>query len=74
MPAAMKLARVLAAKSPLILRGAKWSANEVEKMLDFEQAYRAIESRLTVGWFQSEDQHEAGRSVIQKRPPKFVGK
>ena len=40
------IADILAAKSPLALRGAKWSANEVERLFtDFELANRAIESR-----------------------------
>ncbi len=73
LPSARKLAAVMAAKSPLIMRKAKWSANETEKMVDFEQAYRAIESRVTVSLFNTQDSHEAGRSVIQKRAPKFKG-
>jgi enoyl-CoA hydratase len=45
--AARAIADTLAAKSPLALRAAKWSANEVELMFrDFEAAYRAIESRV----------------------------
>ena len=73
MPAALKLAAVMAAKSPLLLRKAKWSANETEKMIDFEQAYRAVESRVTVSLFNTQDSHEAGRAVIEKRPAKFTG-
>ena len=74
MPEAMKLARVLADKSPLLMRQAKWAANEVEKMMDFEQAYRAIESKMNVALFQTKDSHEAGRSIIEKRRPEFTGK
>jgi enoyl-CoA hydratase len=71
---ALKLAAKLAAKSPLALRAAKWSANEVEKILDFEQAYRAVESRVTLGLAMTEDHREAVRAFIEKRPPVFVGR
>jgi enoyl-CoA hydratase len=74
MPAAMKLAGNLAAKSPVALRAAKWSANEVEKILDFEQAYRAVESRVTLGLAQTEDHKEAVRAFVEKRPPVFTGR
>jgi enoyl-CoA hydratase len=74
MPAALKMAQTIAAKSPLLMRLAKKSANEVEPMPDFEAAYANYESKVTVKLFQSEDSHEAGRSVIEKRPPKFSGK
>ncbi|MBI4296396.1 MAG: enoyl-CoA hydratase/isomerase family protein [Chloroflexi bacterium] len=74
LPAARKMASVIAAKSPLIMRLAKKSANQVEPMPDFEEAYNSYESRVTVGLFQTEDSHEAGRSVIEKRPPKFRGR
>jgi enoyl-CoA hydratase len=74
MPTAMQLATRLAAKSPLALRAAKWSANEVEKILDFEQAYRAVESRVTLGLAQTEDHKEAVRAFVEKRPPVFVGR
>lgn len=41
---ARAIATVIAAKSPLAIRAAKWSANEVEIMFrDFESAHRAIE-------------------------------
>lgn len=73
MPAAMELAKKLAAKSPVALRAAKWSANEVEKILDFEQAYRAVESRVTLGLAQTDDHKEAVKAFIEKRPPVFVG-
>jgi enoyl-CoA hydratase len=74
LPVAHQLAAKLAAKSPVALRAAKWSANEVEKILDFEQAYRAVESRVTLGLAQTEDHKEAVRAFQEKRPPVFHGR
>lgn len=74
MPEALKLARNLAAKSPLALRAAKWSANEVEKILDFEQAYKAVESRTSLTLVDTEDHKEAVRAFAEKRAPVFVGR
>ena len=74
MPAALKLAHVLASKSAIAMRAAKWSANEVEKLTDHEQAYRAIESRVSMALFDTEDRREAGRAFIEKRPPAFKGR
>jgi enoyl-CoA hydratase/carnithine racemase len=70
---ARRLAEVLAAKSPTALRAAKWSANEVEKLIDFEQAYRAIESRLTISLAASDDHREAVAAFREKRAPNFKG-
>lgn len=74
MTEATKLATVLASKSPIALRAAKWSANEVEKILDFEQAYRAVESRVSLALAATEDHKEAVRAFIEKRPPVFQGR
>jgi enoyl-CoA hydratase len=74
MAEALELAGVLASKSPLALRAAKWSANEVEKILDFEQAYRAIESRVSLGLAKSDDHREAVRAFVEKRAPVFQGR
>lgn len=71
---ARALASRLAAKSPLALRTAKWSANEVEKLIDFEQAYRAIEGRLTVALAATEDHREAVAAWREKRAPQFKGR
>ncbi|HXO23714.1 MAG TPA: enoyl-CoA hydratase-related protein [Streptosporangiaceae bacterium] len=74
MAEARKLAAVLAGKSPLALRMAKWSANEVDKILDFEQAYRAVESRASLVLAASEDHAEANLAFKEKRAPRFVGR
>lgn len=75
MSEATKLASLLASKSPLALREAKWSANEVEIMFsNFELAYRAIESRSSKALFNTEDRIEAGRAFREKRPPVFKGR
>jgi enoyl-CoA hydratase len=72
MAEANKLAGVLAAKSPGALRAAKWSANEVELMLnDFEKAYRAVESRVSLNLIASDDHKEAAKAFAEKRDPKF---
>lgn len=74
MTEAMKLARVLAGKSPLALRAAKWSANEVEVLNDFEYAYRAVESRVSLTLVNTEDHKEAVRAFVEKRAPVFKGR
>jgi enoyl-CoA hydratase len=75
MTQANELAQVLAAKSPLALRAAKWSANEIELMFaDFEQAYRAIESRVSIQLFASDDHKEAAAAFAEKRTPVFTGR
>ena len=73
-PGALESLRALAGKSPLALRMAKWSANEVDKILDFEQAYRAVESRISLTLAASEDHQEAVRAFKEKRPPHWVGR
>jgi enoyl-CoA hydratase len=74
MAEARKLADVLASKSPSALRAAKWSANEVEMILDFEQAYRAVESRVSLGLAAGEDHKEAVAAFREKRRPVFQGR
>jgi enoyl-CoA hydratase/carnithine racemase len=70
-PAARALASVLAAKSPTALRAAKWTANQVEMMTDVEQAFREVESPVSMRLAQSDDHMEAARAFAEKRPPVF---
>jgi enoyl-CoA hydratase len=75
LPAATKLARVIAGKSPVAMRAAKEVANNVEAMFgDFELAYRAIEAPSSKLLFDTEDRREAGQAFREKRPPVFKGR
>jgi enoyl-CoA hydratase len=74
MDAAWDLALDIASNSPVALRAAKWSANEIEKILDYEQANRAIQSRVTLGLAATEDHKEAIRAFAEKRAPVFKGR
>jgi enoyl-CoA hydratase len=74
MDAAWELASDIASKSPVAVRAAKWSANEIEKILDYEQANRAIQSRVTLGLAATEDHKEAIRAFAEKRDPVFKGR
>jgi enoyl-CoA hydratase len=72
MPAAMRLAAVIAAKSPLGLRLGKQSLNEVE-FLPVEEGY-PIEQGYSTELMKTEDAREATRAVVEKRAPVFVGR
>jgi enoyl-CoA hydratase len=73
-PTATELAAALAAKSPLAMRSAKWSANEAEGLLNnFESVYRAVESRISDANMSSNDRREAARAFSEHRPPVFTG-
>lgn len=74
LPAAMEMAANIASKSPTAVRAAKWSANEIEKILDYEQANRAIQSRVTLGLANTEDHKEAVQAFKEKRPAVFHGR
>jgi enoyl-CoA hydratase len=74
MPTARELAGTLASKSPLALRAAKWTANEVENMVDMDQAFRAVESRVSLQMAQTEDHKEAAKAFAEKRRPVFRGR
>jgi enoyl-CoA hydratase len=70
LPEARRLAGILAAKDPLTLRMAKWSANEVEALFsNFEQAYRAIESRVSAVTMKTDSAKEAAKNFADKRGP-----
>jgi enoyl-CoA hydratase len=70
LPEAKRLAEILAGKNPMALRMAKWSANEVEALFaDFEQAYRAIESRVSAVTLQTDEAKEAAEAFAEKRGP-----
>jgi enoyl-CoA hydratase/carnithine racemase len=72
MDAALELAGVLAAKSPLAMRMAKGSLNAIEEM-SLRDGYR-YEQNLTGELRKSEDSREAMRAFAEKRPPEFTGR
>jgi enoyl-CoA hydratase len=72
LPEATKLAREIAAKSPLAVRMLKMSFNAVEN-LSLEDGYR-IEQDMTVELSKSEDAQEAKRAFVEKRKPVFKGR
>jgi enoyl-CoA hydratase len=71
---ALNLARVVAAKPPLAVRAAKLAVNEVEKLVDHEQAFRLIEMRAGLMLAATEDHKEAAAAFSQKRAPVFRGR
>ena len=72
MEEATKIAREIAAKSPLAMRYAKEDANVVED-LGMRDAYR-YEQNITVALSRTEDAREAQRAFIEKRKPVFKGR
>jgi enoyl-CoA hydratase len=70
--AALTLAARIAAKSPLSIRGAKRSLNEVEH-LSVETGYEREQTANTL-LQRTEDAREAVRAVMEKRPPVFKGR
>lgn len=72
MEEAMKIAREIAAKSPLAMRWAKDDANTIEEM-SIRDAYR-YEQNITVALSKTEDAREAQMAFIEKRPPVFKGR
>ena len=72
MDEAMKLAREIAAKSPLAMAYAKEDANTVED-LSLRDAYR-YEQNITVALSKTEDAREAQLAFIEKRKPQFKGR
>jgi len=72
MEEAMKIAREIAAKSPLAMRWAKEDANTIEEM-SIRDAYR-YEQNITVALSKTEDAREAQMAFIEKRAPVFKGR
>lgn len=72
MEAALGIARVLAAKSPIAMRMAKESLNTIEEM-SLRDGYR-YEQNLTGELRGTDDAREAIRAFVEKRPPNFTGR
>jgi enoyl-CoA hydratase len=72
MPAAMEIARDIAAKSPLAIQMLKQSFNTVEN-LTLRDGYR-IEQNMTVELSRSDDAKEAKQAFVEKRKPVFKGR
>ena len=69
LPAALQMAREIAAKSPLAVREIKRSFNVVESM-PYREAYR-FEQTITEQLSHSADAKEAQRAFVEKRKPVF---
>lgn len=69
---AMKLARIIADKSPKALRLAKWSLNGIE-VLDPKQSYK-FEQGFTLELYMSPDSQEARDAFVEKRDATFKDK
>ena len=72
MPAALAIAREIAAKSPLAIKLAKHALNQIEEMT-LRDGYR-FEQTLTGQLSNSEDSKEAMRAFVEKRKPVFQGR
>jgi enoyl-CoA hydratase len=72
MPEAMKIAREIAAKSPIAMEYAKNAANMVELMPP-RDAYR-FEQNITMALSKTEDAKEARMAFLEKRAPVFKGR
>ena len=72
MPAALGLARTIAAKSPVAVRMIKQSFGTVENMT-LRDGFRN-EQEMTVALSRSEDAREAQTAFLEKRPPAFKGR
>ena len=72
LPAALELAREIAAKSPIAMREVKQAFNAIEEM-PARDAYR-FEQSVTIALSQTEDAQEAQRAFVEKRKPNFKGR
>lgn len=72
MEEAMKIARTIAAKSPLAIKLAKQAYNVIENMPE-RDGYR-FEQNITEQLSHTEDAKEAQRAFAEKRPPVFKGR
>ena len=72
MAEAMRMAKVIAAKSPIAVRRVKRAFNVVEE-LPMRDGYR-FEQTVTVDLSHTEDTKEAQLAFVEKRKPKFVGR
>lgn len=72
MPAALQIAREIAAKSPLAVAKAKAAFNAVEEM-PHRDGYR-FEQTVTYELSKSEDALEARTAFLEKREPHYTGK
>ncbi|MFI4978905.1 MAG: enoyl-CoA hydratase/isomerase family protein [Nevskiales bacterium] len=72
MPAALDLARKIAAKSPIAVRLIKDSFGMVEN-LPLRDGYR-LEQNVTVALSKTADAREAQRAFVEKRKPVFTGR
>lgn len=70
--AALNLARIIAAKSPLGLRIGKRALNETER-LPLLEGYRR-EQEASTELMMTQDAREAVRAVVEKRAPRFTGR
>jgi enoyl-CoA hydratase len=72
LPAAWRLARTIAAKSPLGLRLGKQALNEIEPLALDEACL--VERGYAEQLLRTDDAREAARAVAEKRPPVFRGR
>jgi enoyl-CoA hydratase len=72
LPEAMKIAREIAAKSPIAIAYAKQAVNMVDLMPQ-RDAYR-FEQNITMTLSRTEDAQEARQAFLDKRPPVFKGR